>query len=327
MAPNRPLTLAAELPERYGEFDVLASTIDHQGRLVALLVDPRRHTAPGQHWRLPVVRYDAVAVICDGRAVHEIALRDLDQWFSEIDTVGDGVVIAAARCHPVDIDYERWLDSIPEEEFRLPANLRIFDADGKALAAFYIGDAIEQLMSDPYGRIWTGYFDESSYWAPNPDGTRSHVSMPGLARWDSSGTPWFAPPHTPGVVWMDCYAMNVGRDSVYACPYTDFPLVEIDSSDTAVVTPNPVTRCGGLAVSGPDLAFLDQRRDGEGYRWEIRRASRGNGTITETTREPLLLPGGRQPNGWARGKIGRDETLWMREDGDERRWYRYELEG
>ena len=48
--------------------------------------------------------------------------------------------------------------------------------------------------------------------------------------------------------------------------------------------------------------------------------------IVEVAREHLLLPDGREPSGWARGKIGRDETLWLREDDDRRRWYRYELD-
>ncbi|MFG1750227.1 hypothetical protein [Streptosporangium sandarakinum] len=147
--------------------------------------------------------------------------------------------------------------------------------------------------TDAQGNVWTSYFDESSYWFPNPDGTRSYGFMIGLARWNNDGgPPWMAPSHTPGVVWCDCHALNVGRDVVHACPYTDFPLIEIDADGVRSITPNPVTRCSGLAVSGAELAFLDQHRVNGGFRWEIRRARRQGGAVTETEREHLLLPDG-----------------------------------
>lgn len=186
----------------------------------------------------------------------------------------------------------------------------------------------EQLLTDPEGRIWTSYFDEASYWSADPDGTRSHRFLVGLARWDDTGgIPWLAPAHTGSrVVWCDCYALKVGRTLVHACPYTDFPLVELDASGGRSITPNPVTRCHGLAVSGSTLAFLDQHRHGDAIVWEIRRAHREDRVITETGRETLALPDGRSPTGCARGKIGRDATLWLHEDGNPRQWYRYEID-
>ncbi|GAA0422905.1 hypothetical protein Acor_58450 [Acrocarpospora corrugata] len=102
-------------------------------------------------------------------------------------------------------------------------------------------------------------------------------------------------------------------------------MIEIDGDGVRSVTPNPVTRGRGLAVSGAELAFLRQHRAGGGFRWEIHRARRQGEAITETDRENLLLPGDRHPTGWAGGKIGRDGTLWLHEDGDPRRWYRYEM--
>ncbi|MFJ2030017.1 hypothetical protein [Streptosporangium sp. NPDC087985] len=262
---------------------------------------PPSHTSPSSGRPL---RYDATAVICDGVEIREIPLTDLGLWFTHIDTIGDGIVLATARCEPVGID-----------------------GGGQTRSAFYAGDGIKQLMTDAQGNIWTSYFDESNYWSTNPDGTRSYGFMIGLARWDNDGgPPWMAPSHTPGVVWCDCYALNVGRDLVHACPYTDFPLIEIDADGVRSVTPNPVTRCSGLAVSGSELTFLDQHRASGGFRWEIRRARRQGRAVTETEREHLLLPDDRHPTGWARGKIGRDGTLWLHEDGDPRRWYRYEVD-
>ncbi|MGP4018256.1 hypothetical protein [Saccharopolyspora sp. 5N708] len=38
--------------------------------------------------------------------------------------------------------------------------------------------------------------------------------------------------------------------------------------------------------------------------------------LVEQGREHLVLPDGRRPSGWARGEVGRDETLWLQVDGD-----------
>jgi hypothetical protein len=329
MTADRRLALHATLPDRYAHFEVMASTVDHHGRFTALVADPAQGFGPIANFQVlsPPPRYDAIAVICDGAEITEIPLADLDLWFTEIDTLGDGVVLAAARCDPVGVPFERYWEPVSEAELHLTSNVRVVDGAGQTRSAFYAGDGIEQLMTDPRGNIWTSYFDEANYWSENPDGTRSYSFMIGLARWEvEGGPPWMASSESPGVVWCDCYALNVGRDLVHACPYTDFPLVEIDPTGVRSVTPNPVTRCSGLAVSGSELGFLDQHRVNGGFRWEIRRASRAEGAVSETNREHLTLPDGREPTGWARGKIGRDATLWLHEDGDPRRWYRYEID-
>ncbi|MEU0566704.1 hypothetical protein ABZ297_15100 [Nonomuraea sp. NPDC005983] len=328
MVADHRLALHATLPDSYARHEVLASTIDHRGRLAALVADPAQGfvPTPDRFWLRPPPRYDATAVVCDGAETREIRLTDLDQWFTDIDTLGDGIVLAAARCEPVGIEIERYQEPVPEDELHLTHNVRVIDGGGQIQSAFYAGDGIEQLMTDARGAIWISYFDESNYWFPNPDGTRSYGFAIGLARWGSDGgQPWMAPFHTPDVFWCDCYALNVGRDVVHACPYTDFPLIEIDSHGVRSITPNPITRCHGLAISGAEIAFLDQHRAGGGFRWEIRRGRRQSGAVTESDRLNLLLPHDRHPTGWARGKIGRDETLWLHEDGDPRHWYRYEM--
>ncbi|MBX7266259.1 hypothetical protein KIF24_09660 [Micromonospora sp. Llam7] len=329
MATDRRLALDATLPDRYAHLEVVACTIDHLGRLVALVADPGQGFVPFRYFSAlrPPPRYDATALICDGVEVHEIPLTDLDLWFSDIDTLGDGVVLAAARCDPPGVSYERYGEPVPEDQLHLTENLRVFDSRGQIRASFYVGDGIEQLVTDADGNIWTSYFDESSYWSANPDGTRSYGFMIGLARWDSSGgEPWMVSSDTPTVAWCDCYALNVGRQRVHACPYTDFPLVELDAHGVRAVMSNTIRSCSGLAVSGADVAFLDQHREGGRYRWDIRRARRDGDVVVEKEREQLLLPDGRQPSGWARGKVGRDEMLWLQVDGDRRRWYRYEID-
>src|SRR5690606_32325020 len=90
------LALHATLPDRYAQHEVLASTIDHRGRLTALVTDPAR--------RLSEPRYEATAVICAGPELHEIPLTDLRHEVTLIDTHGDGIVLAAARCEPTGIE-------------------------------------------------------------------------------------------------------------------------------------------------------------------------------------------------------------------------------
>ncbi|WP_327141053.1 hypothetical protein [Nocardia sp. NBC_01327] len=333
MACNRNLALHATLPERYARFDLLASTIDHRGRLLALLVDPAQEAASGLPWKRPgpwsppIPRFDATAVLCDGADIHEIPLHGLDQWFSQIDIFGEGVILGAARIPRPEYG-QAYEQSTPANDITLPRNVRAFDSVGNPVGAFYAGDGIEQLLTDPGGRIWISYFDEATYQFHSPDGTWSCIDMPGLARWDNPcSDPWFAFNDTGSeVFWCDCYALNVGRLLVHACPYVGFPLVEIDARAVRSITPNPVTRCHGLAVSGSTFAFLDHHRHGEAIVWQIRQARRQDGEITETGRQTLLLPGGREPTGWARGRVGRDANLWMYEEGNPRHWYRYQLE-
>ncbi|BEL05394.1 hypothetical protein Q0Z83_035850 [Actinoplanes sichuanensis] len=316
MATDRRLALHARLPERHTHLEVLASTIDHRGRMLALVTDPS-----------PTAPYDAVVLTCDGDEVHETALRGLDLRFNLIDALGDGFVLGSARCGPSGVSHERHGEPVPDDELDLTRNVRVINGRGEVEAAFYVGDAIGQLLTDRHDGIWISYFDESNYWQPNGDGTRSYAFMIGLARWDrTGGDPWMVPLSTPGLTWCDCYALNVGRDLVHACPYVDFPLVELDAREVrSVTTENPVTRCHGLAVDGAELAFLDQRRTGSGYRWEIRRAVREGPAVVETGRERLLLPDGRSPSSWSYGRIGRDAALWLQAAGEPHCWYRYDM--
>ncbi|AEV85984.1 hypothetical protein ACWT_4967 [Actinoplanes sp. SE50] len=329
MAADRRLALHATLPDRYAHLEVMASTIDHDGRLVVLLADPAQGFVAVPHLTelRPPPLYDATALICAGLEVREIPLKGLDLWFSGIDSLGDGVVLSAARCAAPGVCEERYGEPVPEEDLTLTANVRVFDGHGRAQAAFYAGDGIEQLVTDARGQIWISYFDESNYWFPHSDGTRSYGFMIGLARWDGGGgEPWMVSSGTPTLPWCDCYALNVGRERIRACPYPDFAVVELDANSVRAVVDNPITRCTGLAVVGAEFAFFDQHRAGDGFRWGIRRGRQDGERIIETGREQLELPDGRQPSGWARGRVGRDGMLWLRMDGDPGRWYRYDID-
>ncbi|MFC9894608.1 hypothetical protein ACFVMC_13045 [Nocardia sp. NPDC127579] len=313
MADKHRLALHATLPPRYARFEVLAATIDYRGRLLALLVDPA-HVPVGAG---PIPPYDAILVICDGDDSAQIQLNDLDQRFSEIDAFGDGVVLAAAR-----------IDTVTSTSSELPRNVVAFDSTGHRVGGFYAGDAIAQLLTDPAGRIWISYFDEATFAFPQSNGTWEIGFLIGAARWDSLDSPaWFAFDDTGSQVsWCDCYAINVGRNRTYACPYPEFAVVEMDSDGVLSINQNLITRCTGLVVSGSSFGFFEQHDEPES-RWVIRRGRLQDGVITETTQAELLLPDGHQPRQWARGRIGRDATLWLHEADNPRQWYRYDLEG
>lgn len=173
MVADHRLALHATLPDRYAQHEVLASTIDHRGRLTALVTDPARYFSEP--------RYEATAVICDGPEIHEIPLTDLSHEVTLIDTHGDGIVLAAARCEPTGIAYERRQEPVPENELHLTHNVQVIDESGQTQSAFYAGDGIGQLMTDARGTIWISYSDESNYWSPTrtaPAPTASRSAWP-----------------------------------------------------------------------------------------------------------------------------------------------------
>src|SRR5262249_13454797 len=144
------------LPDRCGERQIAASTIDHQGRIVALLVDPDVECAKRGGNRSP---YDVTLVLVDGPDCHETVVRDLDLRFPKIDVLDDGFILAAGRCQ-MPSGPPAW--ETREMEAEVPRNALVIGANGELRTSFHVGDAIEHLMADSAGTVWTGYFDESS---------------------------------------------------------------------------------------------------------------------------------------------------------------------
>ncbi|MFC9895978.1 hypothetical protein ACFVMC_20005 [Nocardia sp. NPDC127579] len=82
--------------------------VDHRGRLLTLLADPAQLPSA----RAPMPRYDATVVICDGHEVSQISLSGLDQTFSKINALGDGVILGAGRIDRVQPAIS-WVPSTP----------------------------------------------------------------------------------------------------------------------------------------------------------------------------------------------------------------------
>ncbi|MDH6120255.1 hypothetical protein ABH930_006217 [Kitasatospora sp. GAS204A] len=328
----------AQLPDRYSDRQVAASTVDALGRVVTLLVPPEatctRRVPPDQR-----LRYDALTVVLDGTDVHEVDLVDLDVHFPRIDSLGSGFVLASARCRMPSGPPAATFDAIETE---ITHNALVVDDDGTRLTTFHAGDDIQHLLTDTNGDIWIGYGDEAAICAQLPanrrrtsgSGTtpwpapRMTMSMPGLIRWTSAGEPaWYAPLDGAGPgSWADCYALNVGAGQTWAYPYTGFPLVAIDATGIRWTRRAPIHFASAVLVDGDNVAFLaaDTGPHKTPGHYTVTLALSQNGPLETVTSAPLLLPDGTRPDTWARRTVCRGNQAWL-QFHDDRTWYRIEL--
>jgi hypothetical protein len=128
------------------------------------------------------------------------------------------VLVVAARC--------RWRPEGPDR------NAILYDTDGQIAGEATVGDGIEHIAVARSGHIWIGYFDEGVYgnygWGDAE--TAPPVGAAGLVRFSPNLEPdWRFPSHVdqPWGAISDCYALNVAGDTVWACYYTDFPVVRV----------------------------------------------------------------------------------------------------
>jgi len=170
----------------------------------------------------------------DGTALVDGPAFPLETPFANIDRFDDG----------------RWLVVAPRTD--TGPNARVLAPDGACLARFMLGDGIEHVGVDRRGEIWVGWFDEGIFgndewrvpneaWPPS-----SH----GIGRFSAAGdhrSPLIFP-EGAGMV-ADCYALNIAGDSVWACPYTAFPLFEMHPDGSIRWWSNEVAGAKALAVS------------------------------------------------------------------------------
>ncbi|MEU5002355.1 hypothetical protein [Streptomyces sp. NPDC021622] len=199
--PPTPLTPYAHLPRRYHDRHIAHSTVDAFGSAHWLLA--AREPKPGRGALRP---YDALVVTVDAEGRnHTTELSALRARFPRIDALPDGgFVVADARSR------------------RSEQHVQVYDALGRESWTFRVGDAIEQFLVDPAGRLWVGHFDEGVF-------GDDELSGPGLRCWSAEGEPLWAYEAVEGAGEIyDCYALNVSGDGVWACAYDDFALLEID---------------------------------------------------------------------------------------------------
>ncbi|MFD7710956.1 hypothetical protein ACFV6E_39265 [Streptomyces sp. NPDC059785] len=228
--PTTRLTGYARLPRPYRDRHVVHSTVDARGRAHWLVTD--RPPQPGR--RKP---YDAVMVTVEDGRPYETHLSVVPWRFTVFDVLPDGgFVVASTRSRTGE------------------QHVQVFDALGRPSWTFRVGDAISQFLADATGDLWVGYFDEGVY-------GDDELSFPGLRRWSGTGEPLWR--HEPGPGHgdiSDLYALNVADDAVWACPYQDFPLLEIRGDRVVRALRNPVHGAYALAVHGDRVVFLGRYR-------------------------------------------------------------------
>ncbi|MFC8584326.1 hypothetical protein ACFUGD_07200 [Streptomyces sp. NPDC057217] len=175
---------------------------------------------------------DALVVsVHDGGAVETTELSAVRTRWPLLDRLPDGgFVVASAR------------DRRGDEK----SQVQVFDALGRETWTFHVGDAIGHLLAGEAGDLWVGHFDE------NPLGIR---------RWSATGELLWASEGDPGAGWItDRYALNVSGAGVWACPYVDFPLLEIRPGQDVRRRTGIARGADSLAVHGERVAFLDHGR-------------------------------------------------------------------
>ncbi|MGA5872735.1 hypothetical protein [Streptomyces cinereoruber] len=265
----------ARLPRAHHDRHVLTSTVDAFDAAHWLLAE--RAPEPGGDLH----PFDALVVsVHDGGAVETTELSAVRTRWPLLDRLPDGgFVVASAR------------DRRGDEKNQV----QVFDALGRETWTFPVGDAIEHLLVDEAGDLWVGHFDE------NPLGIR---------RWSATGRIRWASGDVPGAGWiMDCYALNVSGTSAWACPYTDFPLLEIRPGEPVRVRTNTVRGAKAVAVHGGRVAFFG------GYAGERDRIAYGE--LTESSVEPTDVALLTRADGGALGRrrvVARGSRVYVQEE-------------
>jgi hypothetical protein len=233
-----------------GQLARLSATVDVHGRW-------RRHrelARVGEKDLEPIVPAAARARIdvFDGNRQLEGPEFELETPFPTLDCLPDGRwVVAGTRC------------AVGEY------NARLINSDGTIARRMCLGDGIRHLQCDPQGRIWVGYFDEGIYgnfgWGWGP-GQPEPIGAPGINRFDEYGEllPILRSSFQPGPNIDDCYAMNVSKDGVWACVYTDFPILNITFEGTYRIWQNKdILGASALALKSDHVVLIGGYQDEE----------------------------------------------------------------
>ncbi|MEU0371237.1 hypothetical protein ABZ070_13410 [Streptomyces sp. NPDC006283] len=260
------------LPRAYAQREILHSTVDTFGRAHWLLGD-RPARAP----------YDALVVTVDDGQVQETHLSAVTARHPMLDALPDGGFVVADARRRGDADH-----------------VQVFGALGRHSWSFAVGDALEHLLTDESGDLWVGYFDEGVF-GGDP------LSEPGLRRWSSSGEALWEMKPASGIEYVaDCYALNVDKGTAWACPYTEWPLLEIRENGSVTVRSTPVAGARALAVHGGGAALFG------GYEDDVDRLVLC--TLTGTAAEPYATTTLVRPDGTAVGRrrvVGRGPRIYV----------------
>jgi hypothetical protein len=181
---------------------------------------------------------------------HAVIMDDLPVAHPLVQALPNGeFIVVGARCG--------WTPEGPER------HALVVGLDGAIQHDGTLGDGIEHMLVDNSGEIWVGYFDEGIFgnfgWGnPGPE----PLGSPGIVRWSPQFEKVWEYQGVDNYWLADCYALNVDTDRVWACPYADFPIVEVDSYRVTVHQTTDVSGPRGLLVAGENVALIGDYKYG-----------------------------------------------------------------
>jgi hypothetical protein len=131
-----------------------------------------------------------------------------------------------------------------------------FNADGRVVHSYAVGDGVEDALLDDDGYLWVSYFDEGVY-------RGDPLSQFGLARFDRSGHQvWVFPTQAHrGRAIDDCYALNVRGTEAWAYYYAAFDLARVRPTGQMDTCATAVEGAKGLLIDDRGVLFLGTYAD------------------------------------------------------------------
>ena len=152
----------------------------------------------------------------------------------------------------------RWIFAGSDARYR-SHNACILSSSGKLLQHINLGQAVQHVQYDEEDMIWTGYFDQGFY--KKLQYAHETFSMTGLLRFNSSGRPVWG---TPKPI-MDCYALNVFKNTAWVYHHPEFQIIEFSYSGIESVRNTDIRGARAIAVNMPYVLL------GSGYGSEFDR--------------------------------------------------------
>jgi hypothetical protein len=217
----------------------------------------------------------------------------------------------------------RFVQPLPRDRFLVvegwsgPENAWVVDLTGEIVQASNVGPYVGQVFATDSGDVWIGYSDMGVF-----DG--DSLSGHGLVRFDESLQPrWKFVNKKSRHTIDDCEGVNVHRDTVWMCPYVEFPVLRVRGEEVDVwsnlefqtnigaVLVDEAARAVGLVATG----------------WSAYPGTCVVGNLTDTAFEPsralvLRLPNGAALPGDAE-LTGKGSQLHIVHGHD---WYRVDLQ-
>lgn len=153
--------------------------------------------------------------------------------------------------------------------------------DGTTKREFHMGNAMH-VQANNEGLIWAGYSDEGIYTTPS-------IGTSGLVCFDADGrVHWeFKPPAGFDPI-SECYVLNCAEDAVWACYYTDFPIVRIDSEFQIRAWHTDLSGPSQMAVIGDRVLVYGGYGDHANDCWLLKL---GESNAERIAKVQLCLPG------------------------------------